>query len=287
MRLNLNALRVYYWVARLGSFTGAAEQLFISQPAVSKAVKELEHSLSLSLIVRSSSTRTLMLTEAGKTLFEHARGIFAIEKSAVEDMALMANAGKGSLTVGASTTVASYWLPSYLAEFRAKYPDIHLELVVANSRDIEQKLLDAQLDVALVEGPSHIQSIQVIPWVKESMGLWVSYSEKFNARDCTWLLREEGSGTREVALSIIKNNGWKVEKEIRLGSNEAIARAVSQGLGVSFLPDIVCDELSQLKKIHRVIETNVNARTLFFLRLNQRPFTPSAKHFFNLLFSDK
>jgi len=79
MRLNLNALRVYYWVARLGSFTGAAEQLFISQPAVSKAVKELEHSLSLSLIARSSSTRTLILTEAGKTLFEHARGIFAIE----------------------------------------------------------------------------------------------------------------------------------------------------------------------------------------------------------------
>ena len=117
--MNLHSLRVFYTVAKLGSFSGAAEALFISQPAVSKALKEQEHQLNIQLIERASKGRKLTLSEGGQALYDHARSIFAIEKAAIEDIKSRTGLKRGTLVIGTSTTIASYWLPPYLAKFCA------------------------------------------------------------------------------------------------------------------------------------------------------------------------
>ncbi len=141
--MNLHALRVFYTVAKLGSFSGAAEALFISQPAVSKALKELEYQLNIQLIERASKGKKLTLSEGGQALFEHARSIFAIEKAAIEDIKSRTGLKRGTLVIGTSTTIASYWLPPYLAKFCAQYPDIKVEVQVANTAQIEHAYLNA------------------------------------------------------------------------------------------------------------------------------------------------
>ncbi len=121
--MNLHLLRLFVAVAESGSFSRAAEGLWISQPAVSKGIRELEHQLDLTLIERGTG-KGFRLTEAGASLLTHARGIFAMERAALDDVRARVGVQRGSLTIGASTTVASYWLPPYVAAFCAAYPAV-------------------------------------------------------------------------------------------------------------------------------------------------------------------
>lgn len=283
MQLNISALRIFYYVAEEGSFTRAANKLCISQPGVSKAIKELEHQINLCLVERSARSRTLRLTGAGESLFAHARSIFAIEKSAISELQALVDITAGSLTIGASTTVAGYWLAPYMASFKKQNPAVRLDVVVGNTAHIEQKLLDAAVDIALVEGQPHQPNINALPWKKDAMSLWSAPEKTFKPNQCTWLLREAGSGTREVATSLIVENHWNIKEEICIGSNEAIARAVAMGLGVAFLPDVVCQELYELKRLVKIDMRTTLYRDLYELTLEKRPLTPSARAFSDLL----
>lgn len=256
--MNLNALRVFYTVAKLQSFSGAAETLFISQPAVSKALKELEHQLSLKLIERATKGRKLALTEGGVALYEHARNIFAIEKTAIDDIKSRTGLKRGTIVIGTSTTIASYWLPPYLARFCSAYPNIKVEVKVENTEKIEHALLECSIDLALVEGtptekkivPTHWQddlmSVVTPPHFKPSPNLNEWLNQQF------WLLREPGSGTREMSVKMLEKQGIKVSNSMQLGSNEAIARSVAQGMGIAILPNVVTEDLVQLKKLKRL-----------------------------------
>ncbi|MBU3021093.1 LysR family transcriptional regulator [Aestuariibacter sp. A3R04] len=283
MNLNISALRIFYSVAMEGSFTRAATTLCISQPGVSKGIKELEQQIGLCLIERSARSRTLRLTAAGESLFAHARSIFAIEKSAITEMQALVDITAGSLTIGASTTVAGYWLAPYIAEFKKQHAGISIDVIVGNTAHIEQKLLDAAIDIALVEGQPNQPSIKASPWKKDAMSLWTAPGQTFDPNQCTWLLREAGSGTRDVATSLIVKNNWKIKEEICIGSNEAIARAVASGLGVAFLPDVVCQELYELKRLIRIDMRTALHRNLYELTLEKRPLAPGARAFSNLL----
>ena len=137
MRLNLHLLRVFFTVAELRSFSRAAEALFISQPAVSKAVRELECQIGLPLLERGAggpkSARGVQLTPDGAAVFEHARGIFALERAAIEDVQARVGLQRGRLRVGASTTVGAYWLPQLLADFVHRHPAVDVQVVQGNT----------------------------------------------------------------------------------------------------------------------------------------------------------
>ncbi|MFC0120172.1 LysR family transcriptional regulator [Pseudoalteromonas xiamenensis] len=285
MQLNLHLLRLYFEVVQNNSFTKAATLLCISQPAVSKAVKELEHLLGTTLIDRTNRSGTIVLTESGELLYQHARGIFAIEKSALKDMDALKQLGKGTLTLGASTTVAGYWLIPYLAKFKQQYPNIHINMVVHNTHDIEEAMLDGQFDLALVEGKPERDTLTVTTWQEESMGLWIKSNTTFSPTQCTWLLREQGSGTRDVTEQFIQSQQWQIQSTIELGSNEAIAQAVSFGLGAAYLPNVVCKELAELGRIQPVTTLNASTRSLYLLELPLRPLSAAATAFKMILFS--
>jgi DNA-binding transcriptional LysR family regulator len=290
--MNLHALRVFHSVAHLGSFSQAAEALYISQPAVSKALKELEHQLGMQLIERAAKGKKLALTQGGQSLFNHARSIFAIEQAALEDVRARTGLRQGTLVIGASTTIAGYWLAPYLARFNQQYPKIKVEVQVANTAQIEQALLACTIDLALVEGSASDPHISSQYWQDDPMSIVYSSTlkptsdkEKWLSQQ-RWLLREPGSGTRQMSFSLLAEQGIAVNDSMQLGSNEAIARGVTQGMGVALLPQVVTEDLLALKKL-KVISTkksNLLSRPLYQLEYRDRPSSPAANAFAQILY---
>ena len=290
--MNLHALRVFHTVAHLGSFSQAAETLCISQPAVSKALKELEHQLGMQLIQRASRGKKLALTEGGQELFNHARSIFAIEQAALEAVRARTGLKRGALLIGASTTIAGYWLAPYIARFCSQHPLINVEVQVANTAQIEQALLACRIDLTLVEGSANEPHITSQHWQHDPMSIVIpsTHSPSENIENWLseqlWLLREPGSGTRQMSFKLLAKQGITVNNNMQLGSNEAIARCVAQGMGVALLPDAVTQDLLLLGRI-KTLTTKKNVlmtRPLYQLRYRDRPSSPAAKAFEESLF---
>lgn len=240
MTLNLHHLRVFAAVAREGSFSRAAAALRLSQPAVSKSVQELERQTALSLFDRSG--RAPVLTEAGAALFARARELFGVERIAEEELAAMRGLERGILRVGASTTVATYFLPPLLARFHSQHPGVRLKVVSANTRAIARRLLEGRLDIALVEGPVSHERISVIPWREDELVVIAPASHRLARRRAVrsadlagepFIRREPGSGTRAVADSALAKHGVRPGAAVQLGSTEAIKQAVAAGLGLA------------------------------------------------------
>ncbi|MFI5239424.1 MAG: LysR family transcriptional regulator, partial [Gemmatimonadales bacterium] len=167
MILNLRHLRVFAAVAEHGGFSRAAVVLRLSQPAVSKSVQELERQVGLALFDRSG--RAPRLTEAGESLFARARELFGVARIAEEELRAFGGLERGILRVGASTTVATYFLAPLLARFHAAHPGVALRVLSANTRAVARRLLEGRLDIALVEGPVSHERITVSRWREDEL----------------------------------------------------------------------------------------------------------------------
>lgn len=293
--MNLHLLRIFFAVAEHRSFSRAAETLFISQPAVSKAVRELERQLDLALLERDvGGARGVRPTESGQALLEHARGIFALERAAAEDIRARVGLKRGRLTVGASTTVAGYWLPPYMADFMTGVPSIGLEIQAANTSTVCRALIECQMDLAVVEGAVDDPRILVTHWRDEPLTV-IAHPRSALARKPKptlaelngqiWLTREPGSGTREVTERMAAACRITPARQIIFGSNEGIARAVAGGLGVAMLPARVVKELSAAGAVKelRLPSGPLPPRPLYLLQLKERPLSPLARAFIDTL----
>lgn len=297
--INLHLTRIFFHVAQQRSFSRGAESLSISQSAASKGVRELEQQLNVPLIERGVGqggrrSRGLQLTEGGQALFEHARGIFALERAAADDLRARAELRRGELTLGASTTVAAYWLPFYLARYARDYPAIQLHVSVGNTHFIAQGLADCRMDLALVEGSVDDPGITSRYWRDEALVVICPGHYPLATRspltpdmlgDETWLIREPGSGTREVTQQLLKKSGLEPIHQTEMGSNEGIARAVAGGLGVAMLPWVAVQDLVALGKVQTLELAGAATlrRPLFRLNRTGRPLSPAAHAFSALL----
>ncbi len=291
--MNLHLLRMFMAVVEHQGFSRAAEALHVSQPAVSKAVRELEHQLGLPLLERGGA-RGLRLTEHGESLHQHARAIFAMERAAAADVRDRVELRKGSLRVGASTTVGGYWLPEAVAAFARRFPGVGFGLRVGNTAGIGRAIAEGRLDVAFVEGVVDDPGIVATPWRDESLQVVVAAGATLGAKRRAsvaelsrqpWLLREAGSGTRQVAQRVLRRRGIKPARLLELGSNEAIARAVAAGAGVALLPAIVVQDLVAMRRV-RILRLAGDAdivRPLYRLELANRPRAPALQAFVELV----
>jgi DNA-binding transcriptional LysR family regulator len=291
--MNLHLLRVFMAVVEQRGFSRAAEALHVSQPAVSKAVRELEHQLGLPLLERGGA-RGLRLTEHGESLHQHARAIFAMERAATVDIRDRVELRKGSLRVGASTTVAGYWLPDAVAAFTRRFPDIAFSLQVGNTAGIGRATAEGELDVAFVEGVVDDPGLVATPWREEPLQMVVAAGAALGAKRRAsvaelsrqpWLLREAGSGTRQVAQRVLRRRGIRPARLLELGSNEAIARAVAAGAGVALLPAVVVRDLVAMRRVRalRLSDDDDPVRPLYRLELANRPRAPALQAFIELV----
>ncbi len=249
-------LQVFHTVARLLSFTKAAESLHMTQPAVTFQVRQLEEYFNTRLFDRTHNR--ISLTDAGKRVFEYADEIFdlyAKMENAVRDMT---GEISGILIIGASTTIAEYMLPALLGDFKRKYPDINVHLKVSNSDGIVSMVENNDIDLGVVESAvmnknlvvencRHDRLVAIVP-PQHSL----ASEQKVQLKDLmshAYIAREEGSGTREVIHEYLTNAGMKpadIHVAMELGSPEAIKGAVEAGMGVSIVSEVTIHKEMQL-----------------------------------------
>lgn len=294
MHLNLHLLRIFYQVIQWQSFSKAAENLCISQSAVSKGVRELERQLELTLIERGTAgtraNKKIILTSSGRALFEHASAIFSMERVAITDLQARLELSRGHLIIGASTTIASYWLPNYLTHFHQTYPEIELEIKVGNTATMKQHLINCDIDLALVEGTIEDERIDIKQWQQEELHIITGPQRQISIDDLNkqlWIMRESGSGTFTTAQKMFTLLGIEPPRKLTLASNEGIARVVASGTGVSILPACTVQELISLKQLTTLNPPQIQqmTRTLYLLTLKQRPISTLLQAFIKQLYT--
>lgn len=289
--MNLHLLRIFVAVVEAGSFSRAAEPLGISQPAVSKAVRELESQLETTLLDRQG--RSFRPSEPGQALYSYGKSIFALEREAHEAVAAFYGLDRGQLTIGASTTIATYWLPPFLADFQRQHPHIEIRLISENTKQIIDLLIDYQVDVALVEGTVTDPHVEARPWFKEEMVVIAannSCSEDGKTEaslplaEQLWVVRERGSGSRDATESLLADLGAVRPKTIEVGSNEAIVQTVASGIGVGLVPRICARDQLKLRRVRQItIDKPAIERQFYRVRLPHRTVSQAAIAFEALL----
>lgn len=238
-------LKVFFAVSRRLSFTKAAHELFITQPAVTKHIKELEEQLGVALFMRHGNN--ISLTPAGRILSKYAEHVFQTYAALENELAQLSDSANGAIRIGASTTLAQYVLPKILAEFKASHPAIQFSFISGNSEYIEQQIIESNADVAIVEGDSRHPQIMYEPFVKDEIVLvskpgtkWAQKGEIKPAQllSIPLVLREQGSGTLEVITKSLKKHDIRVKElkvEVELGSTESIKQYLLHSESAAFL----------------------------------------------------
>lgn len=238
-------LHVFYTVAKRLNFTRAAEELCITQPAVTKHIHELEAYFKVKLFDRNGSKT--QLTAAGATLLQQTEALQLLYRNMEFEMGNHVRQHKGQLRIGASTTVAQYVLPQVLAAFRQKFPDIRVSLVTGNTEQTEKALTSGEIDLGVIEGHSKKTQIRYTEFIKDELVLvsrihnplavQASISTE-TLQQIPLLLREPGSGTLEVLAHALKPLGIKIDdlkKEMQLSSTESIKRYLLHSDSMAFI----------------------------------------------------
>jgi DNA-binding transcriptional LysR family regulator len=238
-------LRVFCAVAETKSFSKASEVIHLTQPAVSLQIQAMEELYETRLFDRSGNT--INLTPAGEILYKRAKEILALYAEAQQNISEITGAIKGSLSIGASSTIGNYLLPHIISAFKKKVPQVNISLVVSNTKTITERLNAGEIDIALVEGDVSKQRFSVETLLSDELVVIMSpahpWAERRNlpAIELTkepLILREEGSGTRQIILKHLEEHGIKLDQlkiTLVMGSTEAIKGAVEEGIGVSIM----------------------------------------------------
>ncbi|WP_068668461.1 LysR family transcriptional regulator [Thermosulfurimonas dismutans] len=242
MTITLRQLEIFLAVAETGHVSKASQRLFLSQPAVSMAISELENQLGTPLFDRIG--RRLVLNDRGRLLLSHAREILRQVENVETLLAERGDSITGDLRVGASTTIGSYLLPYLIGAFVDRYPGVTINLSIGNTEQIESGILSGAFDVGFIEGYTHHEEIKALPWLDDELVIIasprhpLSQKEELTPSDlekAKWIVREKGSGTEEIFEAEISKHVRQFNVLLRLGHTEAIKKTVESGLGIACL----------------------------------------------------
>jgi DNA-binding transcriptional LysR family regulator len=242
MSVTLRKLAVFAKVAETGQVTKAGELLLMSQPAVSMALAELEESAGGPLFMRRG--RRLFLNDRGRLLLQPVQEILRRVANFEKLLEESEREPRGLLRIGASTTIGNYLLPALIARFSELYAGAEASLLVGNTQQIEISLEQGDIDLGLMEGPSHAPLVKTVPWRADELVVIAGKCHPLSKEtlvsadmlaNADWIMREPGSGTREVFEAALAKWGGSIHIGLELGHTEAIKKAVEAGLGVSCL----------------------------------------------------
>ena len=236
---------VFRTVAEQLSFRKAAEELYLTQPAVSLQIKALEEELGVQVFDRAGAQITL--TQAGTILLRYAKQVNSLFVQVEREIVALTGDHAGQLALGASTTIAQYVLPRLLGEFCKEHPRVHPTLISGNTEHIVDAVEKQKIELGFIEGPVRSRAVKTKPFLEDDLLLivpaaheWAELESISSAEiaSAPLLMRERGSGTRRVVEMALERQGLK-QKSLRivmeLDSTEAIKSAVEAGLGVGFV----------------------------------------------------
>jgi len=284
---------VFLLVAENLSFSRAAEDLFISQPAVTKHVKELESRLNIALFERKGNK--IYLTKAGKLIYTYLKKIKQDYQEMEFELGRLNDTFKGILRIGASSTISQYIIPKVIAAFHKRYPKIDLHLLNGNSFEMEQKLFENEIDLALVENESSQSSMKYIDFLDDEIVIVTGsnsvYAKKksISADDLQTLplvLREKGSGTLEVIQKALLKYNIPIDQLnilIHLGSTEAIKNFLCDFDGIALVSENSIEKELRLKEITKLELKGIRLNRKFRIALMQGHEVSATKLFIEFL----
>ena len=291
--LTLRQLQIFVVAARHLSYARAAEELHLTPPAISMQLKQLEDNVGLPLFERLG--RGVALTDAGEMLVHHALRVLGEIKDAEANLQGLLGAEVGQLSVGLVST-AKYFMPKLLAKFSQEHPGVEVQFTVGNREALLQKLQDNAIDLAVmgripVEIDAHAEPLASHPYVLIAPADHpLREARRFDMHELrreTFLLREEGSGSRRVAEEMFKNHLFTPMRAISMGSNETIKQAVMAGMGIALISlhtlplELKTGEVSILDVIGTPVE-----RTWYVVHMNSKRLLPAGQKFRSYLLEE-
>jgi DNA-binding transcriptional LysR family regulator len=243
--MNLHHLAIFHCIAQTGSISACAERMHISQPAISRQLKDFERRIGVVLFERLP--RGMRLTQPGEVLRDYAARLFEIARTAEAAVKELSDARQGHLSIGASNTVGTYILPSLLARFRRSHPAVGISMFVGNTEQVSQGVADLRFMLGFIEGPLHVPDLhaerfgedEIMPVAAVQHPL--SRKRRLVPADFSGqplLMREPGSGTRELIEARLQRHGIRPGSIVEFGSTEAIKQAAIHGGGIAWLPRV-------------------------------------------------
>jgi DNA-binding transcriptional LysR family regulator len=289
--MTLRHLKIFITVADCGSMTNAAQQLFIAQPTVSQAIAELEAYYGVKLFDRLA--KRLYITETGNHLLSYARHITAL--FAEMEQAMKSDDSGGILKIGASLTIGSSILPRLVCEFNNEYPTLKIQAVVKNTTVIESLISKNAIDFGVVEGVIHTSNIVSTPFMADELALVCGKDHPFfetkSIAPCelsklNFIVREQGSGTRELFANIMAANDLEWEYTWECNSSDCLKSAAISGVGVAVISKRLVENEVKAGTLHQIIVDGLDYQRKFSIVYHKNKFiTETMKAFFELCFS--
>lgn len=282
MHITLRQIEVFTEVLKSGSTTQASQQLALSQSAVSAALADLEGQLGVQLFDRVG--KRLVVNEHGRLLYPRAVGL--LEQAS--DIEQLFREDNGAIRLYASSTIGNYLLPGMLAAWRRDYPQLPLELSVGNSQDVINAVADFRVDLGLIEGPCHVSDIVSEPWLEDELVVFAAPDSPLGQQPATlerlaaapWILREQGSGTREIVDYLLLSHLPHFQLALELGNSEAIKHAVRHGMGISCLSRrVIAEQLETGSLIEIAVPLPPLSRTLYRIHHRQKHISKALSRF--------
>jgi LysR family transcriptional regulator, transcriptional activator of the cysJI operon len=285
--------KVFIAVAENLSFSKAASELYISQPAVTKHIKELESQLGIAMFERKGNK--VYLTRAGEITYTHLKKVAQLYSELEFSLGTFKDEYKGTLRIGASSTISQYVIPAVLAAFHKRYPKIELNLLNGNSFEMEKKLVNSEIDLAMVENYSSHSNLKYFNFAEDEIITITGQNStlaKTNSIDLTdfqripIVLRERGSGTLEVIEKEFIRAGINIEHLnilLHLGSTEAIKNFLQNFDGIALVSEKAIEKELQLKTLRKIDVKNLSIKRNFRIVLPHGPELKLPQAFINFL----
>jgi DNA-binding transcriptional LysR family regulator len=287
--MDTRQLQAFCAVVEKKSFSQAAEQLGVTQPAVSLQVRGLEERVGRTLLDRSG--RRVEPTEAGRRLYRSAQRMLALEEQLMEEVASDDGRLAGTLAIGASTGPGAHLVPLLLCEFQREHPDLHVALSIWDTQTVIDRVGDRQLEVGVVGALRRHRSLEFEPLVRDEIVLAVPPGHPAaggtitvdDLKKETLIVMQEGAGVRQVVEEELRRAGLRlrgVEPSLELGLQESVKSAVAGGYGVSFISRTAIEgELAAGRLAAAQVEGIEPARQIYLVRARSRSMTRAAEAF--------
>jgi DNA-binding transcriptional LysR family regulator len=287
--MDTRQLQAFCAVVEKKSFSQAAEQLGVTQPAVSLQVRALEERVGQTLLDRSG--RRVEPTEAGRRLYRSAQRMLVLEEQLMEEVAADDGRLGGTLSIGASTGPGAHLVPLLLCEFQREHPELHVALSIWDTQTVIDRVADRQLEVGVVGALRRLRSLEFEPLVRDQIVLAVppghpAAGGTISVEDLkkeTLIVMQEGAGVRQVVEEELRRAGLRlrgVEPKLELGLQESIKSAVAGGYGVSFISKTAIEgELAAGRLAAAQVEGIEPARQIYLVRARGRSMTRAAEAF--------
>lgn len=270
--MNLNQLKIFYYAAKNGNLSTAANELFITQPAVTKGIQRLQEHYEIKFI--DFVGKKLMLTDAGEVLYQIAEKIFEMEKQAEESIRDFQQRKRGRIRVLSSESFGDYYLPHIIIPFSKAYPLVRVSMNILPTEQVVEKTAGLNCDLGFISYPVEHKKLSVREVLEDKLVIItapnhpLAHKKNLKPKDLegqNFIMHEKGSAPRRAIEELIRKNNISIGIPLELSSNRAIKRAVEESTGIALISRKVANEEIRAKRLKAINVADPSMTRKFFL----------------------